>query len=94
MSCSQKFVTEGAVTIAITDRHGDDRPAHKISFIKGRMNHGWEYKVVRPHMNKASAIRLDTPECWPLVAVQDRIRLPGVNEGECVLVSHVRAVEL
>jgi hypothetical protein len=45
-------------------------------------------------MNKASAIRLDTPECWPLVAVQDRISLPGVNEGECVLVSHVRAVEL
>ena len=94
MSCSQKFVTEGAVTIAITDRNGHDRPAHKISFIKGCMNHGWEYKVVRPDMYTFSHVRLSDPECWPLVAVQDRISLPGVNEGECVLVSHVRAVEL
>jgi hypothetical protein len=92
MSCSQKFVTEGAVTIAITDKHGQERPSIKVSFMK--LNGGWKYKVVRPDMYTASAIRLDSPECWPLVAVQDRISLPGVNEGECVLVSHVRAVEL
>ena len=95
MSCSQKFVTEGAITIVITDEHGvktDKDLEIKVSFIKPYG--GWEYKVVRPDMYTFSHVRLSDPECWPLVAVQGRISLPGINEGECVLVSHVRAVEL
>ena len=96
MSCSQKFVTEGAITIVITDEHGvntDKDLEIKVSF----MNPGsifWQYKVVRPDMYTFSQLRLSDPECWPLVAIQGRISLPGINEGECVLVSHVRAVEL
>ena len=91
MSCSQKFVTEGAITIVMTNKHGV-KTEKKVSFLKPYG--GWEYKVVRPDMYTFSHVRLSDPECWPLVAVQGRISLPGINEGECVLVSHVRAVEL
>ena len=46
MSCSQKFVTEGAITIVITDEHGvntDKDLEIKVSF----MNPGsifWQYR--------------------------------------------------